>query len=181
MIYIELFISFLKIGFTSFGGLSMIPLINSEMLNHGWMTAEEVADIVAIAEMTPGPLGLNCATFAGMQAAGILGALLSTLAILTPTLTLCIIVAFFFVKFKNSRRIQHLMIGVRPAGIGMIFGVSLSMLMTNYNVNGKLSPIALCIGLLDFVLLFRWKISVPKLILMNAGIGMIFFGFLGLY
>ena len=64
MILWELFITFCKIGFTSFGGLSMVPLINSEMLGHGWMTATEVSDIVAIAEMTPGPLGLNCAIFA---------------------------------------------------------------------------------------------------------------------
>ena len=59
MVLIDLFISFLKIGFTSFGGLSMIPLITSEMTEHSWMTASEVSDIVAIAEMTPGPLGLN--------------------------------------------------------------------------------------------------------------------------
>ena len=64
MILLELFWSFCKIGFTSFGGLSMVPLINSEMLSHGWMTLSEVSDIVAIAEVTPGPLG-NCATFAG--------------------------------------------------------------------------------------------------------------------
>ena len=65
MVLLELFVSFLKIGFTSFGGLSMIPLITSEMTAHGWMTASEVSDIVAIAEMTPGPLGLNCVMFAG--------------------------------------------------------------------------------------------------------------------
>ena len=75
MLYLELFLSFLLIGFTSFGGMSMIPLINGQMLSHGWMTAQEVADIVAIAEMTPGPLGLNCATFAGSRTAGALGAL----------------------------------------------------------------------------------------------------------
>lgn len=70
MILLELFWSFCKIGFTSFGGLSMVPLINSEMISHSWMTASEVSDIVAIAEMTPGPLGLNCATFAGIRVAG---------------------------------------------------------------------------------------------------------------
>ena len=67
MILLQLLWSFTKIGFTSFGGLSMIPLISSEMQVHQWMTAEEVSDIVAIAEMTPGPLGLNCATFAGIR------------------------------------------------------------------------------------------------------------------
>ena len=89
MVLLELIWSFTKIGFTSFGGLSMIPLITSEVLSHGWMTASEVSDIVAIAEMTPGPLGLNCATFAGIKAAGIPGAIAANLGVLMPTLTLC--------------------------------------------------------------------------------------------
>ena len=75
MVYFELFFSFMKIGFTSFGGMSMIPLILEEMQAHHWMSAQELADLVAIAEMTPGPLGINCATFAGTQAAGISGGL----------------------------------------------------------------------------------------------------------
>lgn len=79
MILLQLLWSFTKIGFTSFGGLSMIPLISSEMQVHQWMTAEEVSDIVAIAEMTPGPLGLNCATFAGMRTAGLPGAIAANL------------------------------------------------------------------------------------------------------
>ena len=96
MVLIDLFISFLKIGFTSFGGLSMIPLITSEMTEHSWMTASEVSDIVAIAEMTPGPLGLNCATFAGMRTAGIAGAVAANLGALAPTLTVCLAAAIFF-------------------------------------------------------------------------------------
>lgn len=82
---LQLFWSFCLIGFTSFGGLSMIPLISGEMARHGWMTAAEVSDIVAIAEMTPGPLGLNCATFAGMRVAGPLGAMAANLGILPPS------------------------------------------------------------------------------------------------
>ena len=76
MILLELFWSFCKIGFTSFGGLSMVPLINSEMLSHGWMTLSEVSDIVAIAEMTPGPIAVNEATFVGTKLAGLPGVLL---------------------------------------------------------------------------------------------------------
>ena len=79
MVLLELFIAFLKIGFASFGGSSMVPLINAEMLAHGWMSASEVVDIVAIAEMTPGPLGTNCATFAGTRVAGVLGAVVANL------------------------------------------------------------------------------------------------------
>ena len=65
--YLALYVSFLKIGFSSFGGLSMVPLINQEMIAHGWMTSSELSDLIAIAEMTPGPLGLNCASFAGIR------------------------------------------------------------------------------------------------------------------
>lgn len=68
---LDLFLSFLKIGFFSFGGTTMIPVINDEVLVHGWMTADEVMDIVAVAEMTPGSLGINCATFVGLRTAGI--------------------------------------------------------------------------------------------------------------
>ncbi len=67
MVYLELFYVFAKIGFTSFGGMSMIPLVLEEMTLHGWMSSDEVTDLVAIAEMTPGPLGLNCATFVRVE------------------------------------------------------------------------------------------------------------------
>ena len=66
MIYLRLFTAFMKIGFTSFGGMSMIPVIMQEMKINQWMTAEDLTNLIAIAEMTPGPLGINCATFAGM-------------------------------------------------------------------------------------------------------------------
>ena len=65
MIYLRLFTAFMKIGFTSFGGMSMIPVIMQEMKVNHWMTAEDLTNLIAIAEMTPGPLGINCATFAG--------------------------------------------------------------------------------------------------------------------
>ena len=89
---IKLFWSFCKIGFTSFGGLSMIPLISHEVVSNGWMNLSEVSDIVAIAEMTPGPLGLNCATFAGIHAAGIPGAIVANLGVLMPTFTVAAVV-----------------------------------------------------------------------------------------
>ena len=99
MILLKLFWSFMLIGFGSFGGLSMIPQISNEVLSHGWMTADQVTDIVAIAEMTPGPLGLNCASFAGMQAAGIPGAIAANFGVLTPSITLCAVAAIFFHRF----------------------------------------------------------------------------------
>lgn len=176
MIFLELYWSFVKIGFTSFGGLSMIPLISSEMLSHGWMSADQVADIVAIAEMTPGPLGINCATFAGMKTAGVLGALAASIGILTPTLTLTAVIAIFFERFKTSKRMQQVMTGVRPACIGMVLGVTLSMCLTNYATAGQIDLRAVLIGVLDLLLLMKWKLGIPKVILLSAALGVLLFG-----
>ena len=181
MVLLELFVSFLKIGFTSFGGLSMIPLITSEMTAHGWMTASEVSDIVAIAEMTPGPLGLNCATFAGMRTAGLLGAIAANLGTLSPTLTVCLLAAIFFERFRKSNIMTKVMTGVRPACVGMIFGVIFSLCMTNYAADlGGISWPAIAIGAVSLLLLVRFKVSIPKVICLSGALGILLFGVLGL-
>ena len=178
MVLIKLFWSFLKIGFTSFGGLSMIPLITSEVTQNGWMTVSEVSDIVAIAEMTPGPLGLNSATFAGIKAAGIPGAIAANLGVLMPTFTLCAVAAIFFEKFKQSSLMQKIMTGVRPACVGLIAGVITSLSLTNYVIDSSVNIPAIGIGLLDLALLLKWKVSIPKVIFLSAGLGIVFFGVL---
>lgn len=180
MVLLELFWSFLLIGFSSFGGLSMIPQISDQVLSHGWMTAEQVTDIVAIAEMTPGPLGLNCATFAGMQAAGIPGAVAANLGTLTPALTLCAVAAAFFNRFRNSRIMQKILLGVRPACLGMILGVIVSLAMDNYVRSGSLCWPSIAIGIVDLVLLLKCKVSIPVIICLSAGLGLLLFGLLGI-
>ena len=175
MLYLELFLSFVMIGFTSFGGMSMIPLINDEMLSHGWMTAQEVADIVAIAEMTPGPLGLNCATFAGMRTGGVMGAAAASVGVLLPSLTLCLIAAIFMERFKESKLMGHALYGIRPVCIGMITAVIIQQSMSNYA--GALwfgiSWQAILIGVVALVLLLRFKWGVPRTILVAAALGLI--------
>lgn len=170
---LDLFISFTKIGFGSFGGLSMIPQIMREMISHGWMTAGEVSDIVAIAEMTPGPLGMNCATFAGIRAAGIPGAIISNIGILMPTFTIGLLAAVFFERFKNSRLLADAMVGVRPACIGMIFGVVISMLRGSYTSGGEISVGAVCIGVISLVLLMKFKLGIPAVICISAVLGIL--------
>ena len=170
---LELFWSFCQIGFTSFGGMSMVPLINDEMVSHGWMNVSEVSDIIAIAEMTPGPLGLNCATFAGMRVAGILGAIISVLGVLAPTFTLCALAAVFFEKFKNSRALKNIMVGVRPAALGIIVAVMIDLSRTNYLVDGVFAWRTAVIALIAFYLLARRKWSVPKVIVLSALLGLL--------
>lgn len=178
MIYLRLFWSFLKIGFTSFGGLSMVPLINSEMTANGWMTAEEVTDIVAIAEMTPGPLGLNCATFAGIRTAGLMGAVAANAGVLMPSMTLCLIAAIFFQRFKTSKWMQNIMVGVRPACLAMVIGICITLSLANYSGELQQSIVSIVIAALDTLLLLKYKWTIPQVILLSALLGLIFFGVL---
>ena len=173
MVLLQLYWSFCQIGFTSFGGLSMIPLINSEMVGHGWMTASEVADIVAIAEMTPGPVGLNCATFAGIRVAGLPGALAANFGVLMPTLTVCLVAAIFFERFKNSHALKSILFGVRPICIGLIWAVILNLGYTNYIVGGSVQLTSVLIGVLGIYLLIKRKWSVPMVIIAAAALGII--------
>ncbi|MBP3240315.1 MAG: chromate transporter [Oribacterium sp.] len=177
---IQLYWSFLKIGFTSFGGMSMIPLITSEMLGHGWMEASEISDIVAIAEMTPGPLGLNCATFAGLKAAGIVGACAANLGVVTPSFTLAILGAIFFAKFKESTVMQRILVGVRPSCIAMVIGVIFTLSMSNYITEAGISPVAIIISIVDISLLRFAKLGIPTVIIISAVIGIVVYGVAGL-
>ena len=178
MVLLKLYWSFLLIGFSSFGGLSMIPQISDQVITNGWMTASQVTDILSIAEMTPGPLGLNCATFAGIQAAGIPGAIVANLGILTPSFTLGALVAVFFYRYKDNRMMEKLLAGIRPACLGMVLGVLLSIMQSTYIAENSVNVWSIIIGMLDIVLLWKFKISIPKIILFSAGMGTVLFGIL---
>lgn len=172
MIYLQLFWSFVKIGFTSFGGLSMVPLIRDEMLSHGWMTIDEVTDIVAIAEMTPGPLGYNSATFAGIRTAGVLGALAANLGVMVPNLTTALLVAAFFERFRKNTSVERGLTGIRPAVIGLLFGTVTSLSRTNY-LSAGIDWIALLISAFALWLLVKKNTSIPKTILICAALGLV--------
>ena len=173
MIYLQLFFSFIKIGFSSFGGLSLVPVINQEMLTHGWMTTSEVADIIAIAEMTPGSLGINCATFAGMRVAGIAGGAAATFGVMMPSLTLCLIAAIFVEKFRKSRMMENILHSVRPICLGMIVATALSLMQTNFLPAGVFCWEALVIDIIAGFVLFKFKANIPIVVLISAGLGLL--------
>lgn len=173
MIYLQLFWSFLKIGFFSFGGTTMVPVINDEVLRFGWMTSGEVMDIVAIAEMTPGSLGINCATFVGLRTAGILGAFFASLGVMTPSLTLCMLAARFIVKLKDNPALEAAMSGIRPVCLGMIVSVGLTMAHSTLILAGKPQwNLVLIAGATSFAM-FRFRLSIPKTILLAAVLGVV--------
>lgn len=170
---LKLFISFARIGFSGFGGYAMLPLINSEVLANGWMTPSEISDIIIIAEMTPGPVGVNVATFAGIQAAGFPGAVAANLGILMPTLTVTFSAAVFFEKFKNSRWMRWALTGIRPACIGLIAATVVTLSITNYSILSAWDWRALCIGAAAMAGLHRFRLPVPAVILICAGLGLL--------
>lgn len=128
MIYLELFWMFFKIGlFTFGGGYAMLPFIQQEVVSKGWMTLEEVTNFVAVSESTPGPFAINISTYIGMEKASIPGALCATFGVVLPSFIVILVVAKFFLAFKNNRYITGVMSGIKPAAIGLIGAAALSI------------------------------------------------------
>ena len=142
MIYLQLFLSFLKIGLFGFGGgYAILSLIQHEVLTYGWMTTEEFTDIVAISQMTPGPIGINSATYTGYtacQTAGmsdwmcVLGSVVATSAIILPSIVIMLIVCRVYMRLKDNRWVEGSLKTLRVAVIGLIAAAAL-LLMTPEN------------------------------------------------
>ena len=124
---LQLFVSYLKIGFFGFGGgYAMLSLIHSEVVvNNGWLSNGEFSDIIAISQMTPGPIALNSATYIGYEVAGVLGSVVATTAVCIPALTLMILLTRFFLKLHNNRYVQSVVLAMRPVVVGMIMSAAL--------------------------------------------------------
>lgn len=139
MIYLYLFITFFEIGLCGFGGgYGMISLIQGEVVqHHHWMTTGEFTDILAISQMTPGPIGINSATYCGYTAAinagysvpmGILGSVIATFALVLPSFILMIIISMMFMKYMKTQPVQNMFQGLRPAVVGLLFAAALLLI-----------------------------------------------------
>ena len=191
MIFLELFYTFLKIGLFSFGGgYGMLSVIQGEVVTrHAWLTAAEFTDIVAVSQMTPGPIGINSATYVGYTAVlnatgngglAVLGSLAASLAVMLPSIVLMLIVSRFFMKYSKHRNVENVFRLLRPAVVGLIASAAL-LLMTKENFGSPTETplqfwvsVALFIG--AFVAMKFFKVS-PILILLLAGVfGGVFYG-----
>ncbi len=178
MIYLELLWSFMQIGLFSIGGgYAAMPVIQSQVVDlHHWLTLEEFADVITIAEMTPGPIAINSATFVGIQVAGIPGAIVSTLGCVIPSCIIVLTLAFFYYKYKNLRMVQGVLEGLRPAIVALIASAGLSILILSVFGNNGISwaihqinwvSVAL-FGAALFVLR-KWKPS-PIVVMLGCGV-----------
>ena len=121
MILLRLFFEFFKVGlFAVGGGLATIPFLADLGDRTGWFSAGDLADMIAVSESTPGPIGVNMATYVGFRSAGIPGGVIATLGLITPSIIVILIVAAFLQKFRQSRAVDAAFAGLRPASMGLI-------------------------------------------------------------
>jgi chromate transporter len=131
MIFLKLFLTFLKIGAVSFGGgYGMISLIRDDCLANGWLTEEELLNFIAVAESTPGPIAVNMATFVGSSQGGVIGAFLATLGVVIPSFVIILLVASVLTSLLKYAGVKAVLGGIRPAIIALILGTAFTMLLS---------------------------------------------------
>ncbi|MBE6555217.1 MAG: chromate transporter [Ruminococcaceae bacterium] len=145
MIYLELFLTFLQIGaFTFGGGYAMISLVREQVLAHGWLGEEELLNMIAVSESTPGPIAVNMATFVGSTQGGVLGALLATLGVVLPSFIVILLISAVVRNFLKFKGVQAFLGGVRPCVVGLILATAITLFMSTLlgfsGIGSTLSP-----------------------------------------
>ena len=174
MIYLQLFLSYLKIGFFGFGGgYAMLSLIQNEMVTrHGWMTATELADIVAVSQMTPGPIAINCATYVGYTVTGnVWGSLLATAACCLPPMTLMLALTIFYAKVKDNRYMRSAVTWMRPVLVGMI--AAAAIMFCNAETFFHWTSAVICLA--SFYAVWK-KVNPIYVMFAAAGVGILLYG-----
>ena len=189
MIYLELFLTFLQIGAVSFGGgYAMIPLVRERVLAHGWLNEEEILNIIAISESTPGPIAVNMATFVGSTQGGILGSALATLGVILPSFIIILLISAVIKNFLKYKPVEAFLVGLRPAIVALILATAATlMLNTLFGVDNVYSVdkpdlfgiIIFAILLLSAAVYKHFKKKKPSpivMIIFSACLGMLFYG-----
>ena len=188
MLYLYLFITFFEIGLFGFGGgYGMLSLIQHETVeHHHWLTSSEFTDIVAISQMTPGPIGINSATYCGYAAChnagmgqmmSVLGSVTATFALVLPSLILMVLISKLFLRYMKSAPVQSVFSGLRPAVVGLLAAATL-LLCTRENfsapsVNPWQFGISVLLFLVTFVGTLFFKVNPIKMILMAGFAGLL--------
>lgn len=182
MIYLQLFWSFLQIGLFSIGGgYAAMPLIQAQTVQfHGWLTMNEFTDLVTIAEMTPGPIAVNSATFVGIRIAGLPGALVATLGCIFPSLFIVSLLAFIYYRYKNLSILQSVLSSLRPAVVALIASAGLSILIQVAFGGAEMVPANInWVGVVLFAAAFgalRLGKCNPILVMVLCGVGNLLVG-----
>lgn len=185
MIYLRLFWEFFQIGiFAIGGGLATLPFLQRLSEKTGWYTLADLANMIAISESTPGPIGINMATYTGFHVAGVAGSIIATLGIIFPATVMVVIVAGFLEKFSHSRTVQQVFYGLRPASVGLICAAAYSVLtisLLNINAYRAVGQIAalfewksIALAAVLFFAMSKWKLHPALYIAISAVVGIVF-------
>ncbi len=172
MLYLQLLWSFFQIGLFSIGGgYAAMPLIQHQVVDlHAWLSMTQFADIITIAEMTPGPIAINSATFVGIQVAGIPGAIVATIGCVTPSCIIVTLLAYIYYRYRGLNIVQGILKGLRPAVIAMIASAGISLIILALygtrelpmDLTAGLDIVALVIFAAALIVLRVFKISPMK-------------------
>ncbi|WP_270419770.1 chromate transporter [Bacteroides intestinalis] len=176
MLYLQLFYTFFKIGLFGFGGgYAMLSMIQGEVVTrYGWLTSQEFTDIVAISQMTPGPIGINSATYVGFTATGsVWGSIIATLAVVLPSFILMLAISKFFLKYQKHPVVEAVFSGLRPAVVGLLASAALVLMNAENFSSPKEDMYSFIISCLIFLVAFvgtrKYKIN-PILMIVVCGI-----------
>ena len=137
MIYLKLFLEFFHIGLFSFGGgYATLPFLYHLADVHKWYTTKQLSDMIAISSITPGPVGVNVATFAGFTTAGIEGAFIATVGVILPSFIIVLAISKILDKFRQNKYVQSIVYTLKPAGCGLLAAVGVDMFVNNINILG---------------------------------------------
>jgi chromate transporter len=166
MIFLKLFLVFFKIGLFSFGGgYAMLSMMQQEVVGANlWATTSEFVDMVAISQITPGPVAINMATYVGFTQGGFIGSAFATLGCITPSIIIMLIISKFFFKFQNNKYVENAFLGLRPATIGLVAAAAILVAKGSF-IDYK----SILIFLAAFVLSYKYKVD-PILMTIGAGI-----------
>lgn len=167
MIYLKLFFVFARIGLFGFGGgIAMLPMIYQGAKTFGLMTAEEFSNLVAISQVTPGPIAVNAATYVGYHCAGVAGAVAATLGVAFPSFVLVLLVCYFITRFQESQMVEGAFTGIRPVTAGLI-GAAVVFMAQSLESGFDAVTAALIVG--TVILVGKFKLS-PIPIVIGAGL-----------
>ena len=187
MMLLQLSLSFLQIGMFSIGGgYAAIPLIRSQTVEiHPWLTETQFMDLATIAEMTPGPIAVNGATFVGLKVAGLPGALAATLGCILPSMILVSLLSWIYRRYREMSALQNVLGSLRPAVVALILSAGLNMLLQNLFGGRSISLSGIswagaALFAAAFLALRKWKFN-PILVMAACGAGGLILGLLGVF
>lgn len=152
---LTLFLIFFKVGLLGFGGgYAILPMIYQDVQAFGLMTADDFSNLVALSQVTPGPIAINAATYVGYRTYGLLGAIVATFAVSLPSFSLIMLALMFLEKFKHNKVVQAILFGIKPATVGLMASAFAFMVQTAIMIDSSLSWSSLSEGNVNYVSLF---------------------------